>query len=307
LTIQNSTRAGVRIDNSNHVTVRNCTFANNGKWGLFTDFSDYTTVEDSEAYGSVDEHGIYISNSSDSPTIRGNSLHNNHGCGLHMNGDISMGGDGIISYAVVENNIVYENGVGGGSGINMDGVTDSIVRNNLLYNNHSMGITLFAIDAAEGSSRNRVYNNTIVMAANAYTVIHITKSKGGRPNPTGNLVKNNVIYTPDSTDMCIMVWGTGALVAAGSDYNATTNVFSVNDGKTKISLTQWRGYGFDAHSFISTPAALFVDPANNNYHLKSGSPAANAGANLAPDVTTDLDGEIRPQGSAYDIGCYEDW
>ncbi len=38
LTIQNATRAGMRIDNSHHVAVRNCTFANNGTWGLFTDF-----------------------------------------------------------------------------------------------------------------------------------------------------------------------------------------------------------------------------------------------------------------------------
>ena len=141
----------MRIDNAHHVTVRNCTFADNGTWGLFTDFSDYTTVENSEAYGSVDEHGIYISNSSDSPTIRGNRLHDNNGCGLHMNGDISMGGDGIISYAVVENNIVYENGLGGGSGINMDGVTDSVVRNNLLYNNHASGISLYQIDGGSPS------------------------------------------------------------------------------------------------------------------------------------------------------------
>ncbi len=127
LTIQNAIRAGMRIDNSHHVTVRNCTFANNGTWGLFTDF---TTVEDCESYGAADEHGIYISNSSDYPTIRGNRLHHNNGCGLHMNGDISMGGDGIISYALVERNIIYENGAGGGSGINMDGVTNSVIRNN---------------------------------------------------------------------------------------------------------------------------------------------------------------------------------
>src|SRR5512139_1738926 len=32
LTIQNANRAAVRIDNSQHVTVRNCTLANNGTW-----------------------------------------------------------------------------------------------------------------------------------------------------------------------------------------------------------------------------------------------------------------------------------
>jgi hypothetical protein len=28
---------------------------------------------------------------------------------------------------------------------------------------------------------------------------------------------------------------------------------------------------------------------------------------LSPDVTNDIDGEARPQGGAYDLGCYEDW
>ena len=93
LTIRHATRAGVRISLSDHVTVRNCTLADNGTWGLFTDFSNYTTVENCESYGAVNEHGIYISNSSDFPTIRSNRLHHNRGCGLHMNGDISMGGD----------------------------------------------------------------------------------------------------------------------------------------------------------------------------------------------------------------------
>ena len=54
----------------------------------------------------------------------------------------------IISFALVERNIIYENGVGGGSGINCDGVSDSIFRNNLLYNNHASGISLYGIDGA---------------------------------------------------------------------------------------------------------------------------------------------------------------
>jgi hypothetical protein len=47
-----------------------------------------------------------------------------------------------------------------------------------------------------------------------------------------------------------------------------------------------------------------VNPAGNDYHLKTRSPAINAGTTLA-DVTDDLDGVTRPQGAGYDIGCYE--
>jgi hypothetical protein len=54
---------------------------------------------------------------------------------------------------------------------------------------------------------------------------------------------------------------------------------------------------------VSNPASLFVDPANNDYHLKSGSPAISAGVSL-PEVTDDLDGHGRPAANP-SIGCYE--
>ena len=60
----------------------------------------------------------------------------------------------------------------------------------------------------------------------------------------------------------------------------------------------------DSTLAISNPAALFVDAANNNYALKAGSPAANAGTFLT-QVTDDIVGTARPQGGVYDIGAYE--
>ena len=45
---------------------------------------------------------------------------------------LSCGGDGIISGAVIENNVIHGNGKRGASGINMDGVQDSLVVNNVL-------------------------------------------------------------------------------------------------------------------------------------------------------------------------------
>lgn len=296
LTIQHATRAGMRIDNSNHVTVRNSTFADNGTWGLFTDFSDYTTVEDSEAYGSVDQHGIYISNSSDYPTIRGNHLHDNSGCGLHMNGDISQGGDGIISHAVVENNIVYNNGVTGGSGINMDGVTDSVVRNNLLYNNHASGVSLYQIDGGSPSQNDRVLNNTILMPADGRWGLNIPD--------TDNQLFNNIVLSSHAYRGSIII-GTPVSPNFASDYNVVIDRFA-NDGKgdTILSLAEWQALGYDQHSFIATPAQLFIDAGNHDYHLASGSPAIDQGTVLG-DVLTDLEGHPRPVGAGYDIGAYE--
>lgn len=49
----------------------------------------------------------------------------------------------------------------------------------------------------------------------------------------------------------------------------------------------------------------FVDALNGDFHLKPTSPAVDAAASGVIDVTEDLDGIQRPQGSAADIGAYE--
>ncbi len=306
LTIRHAARAGMRIDNSHHVTVRNCTFVDNVTWGLFTDFGDYTTVENCESYGAAEEHGIYISNSSDYPTIRGNRLHHNNGCGLHMNGDVSMGGDGIISYALVERNIIYENGVGGGSGINMDGVTHSVIRNNLLYSNHASGISLYQIDGGSGSHHNRVLNNTIIMPDNGRWAINIPDPDPENPAPSPNShnkLFNNIIYNYHSWRGSITI-GPTARTGFESDYNVVMDRFSTDGGDTRITLAQWRVLGYDTHSIIASPVQLFVNVSTNDYHLKVGSPAIDLGTLLA-DVPDDLEGNPRPAGSTHDAGAYE--
>ncbi|MDX1437067.1 MAG: right-handed parallel beta-helix repeat-containing protein [Anaerolineales bacterium] len=298
LTIRNADRAGLRISLSDYVTVRNSTFADNGKWGVFTDFSDHTLIENIESYGAVDEHGIYISNSSDYPTIRDNILRHNHANGLHMNGDLSQGGDGVISHGLVENNIIYENGLGGGSGINMDGVTDTLVRNNLLYNNHASGISVYQIDGGSGSQNNRLLNNTIVMPADGRWAINIPDS-----SDTGNQVFNNILYSYHSWRGSISIAGPG-LAGFESDYNIVVDRFSDDAGNSNMSLAAWQALGYDQHSFLAHPDDLFVNAAAGDFRLKPGSPAIDAGTSLG-DVPTDLAGSPRPGGAGFDIGAYE--
>jgi len=312
--VANSPHHGIDIRITNRITIRNCYVHNSAPsgtgTGIFLAFSAHPTIEGNESAFNT-EHGIYQSNSADYPTIRGNRCHHNNSAGIHMNGDLSSKcpcgttvRDGIISFAVIENNILYENGTAGGSAINADGVDDSIFRNNLLYDNHASGISLFSTDGAHGSSRNKVYNNTIVQAANGRWCVNIP-GKGNKNNPTGNIVKNNIIYTERVDKGSIAVYSSAAGVLT-SDYNVVVDRFSTNGGNSVTStLGQWQALGQDSHSFISTASALFVDPANHVYQLKTGSPAIDAGANLSPDVVSDINGLARPQRAAYDIGCYE--
>jgi len=54
-----------------------------------------------------------------------------------------------------------------------------------------------------------------------------------------------------------------------------------------------------------TAEPVFVDPDNNDFHLKSNSPGIDAGADLSDLVPFDIEGNKRPQGKGYDIGAYE--
>lgn len=298
VTIRHADRAGLRISLSDHVTVRDSTFADNGKWGLFTDFGDHTLVENVDSYGAVEEHGIYISNSSDYPTIRGSRLHHNHANGLHMNGDLSQGGDGVISFGLVEGNVIYENGLGGGSGINMDGVTDTLVRNNLLYANHASGVSVYRIDGGSGSKDNRLLNNTILMPPDGRWAINIPDAED-----TGNQVYNNIVYSDHAWRGSILI-AEPDLSGFESDFNVLVDRMSVDGGNSTLDLAAWQALGYDGHSFIAAPEDLFLDPAAHDYRLKPGSPAVDAGVPL-PDVPVDLTGASRPAGAGFDIGAYE--
>jgi parallel beta-helix repeat protein len=301
--VANGARYGIDLRFTDHVTVRNCRAHGSRLTGIFLAFCYYPLIENNESY-SNGEHGIYQSNSGDHPVIRGNNLHHNYAAGLHMNGDRNFTpGDGIISFAVVEKNIVWENGTGGGSGINCDGVSDSIIRNNLLYNNRASGISLYAIDGAEGSSRNRVYNNTVVMPSNGRWCINIPASTEGQSNPAGNKIKNNILYNAHSFRGAINLYSDSAS-GFESDYNIIIPRFSTDGGDTNMNLSQWQSRGYDLHSVAATLDQLFIDAAALNFRLKSTSPAQDFGASLA-DVTDDIEGIARPQGAKHDAGCYE--
>ncbi|MBK7629162.1 MAG: right-handed parallel beta-helix repeat-containing protein [Ignavibacteriales bacterium] len=87
----NQPRAGIRVVLSDFVKIINNICTNNYKWGIFTGFTNDILIKNNSCSYSQDEHGIYISNSSDRPTIINNHSFNNNGCGVHMNGDLSMG------------------------------------------------------------------------------------------------------------------------------------------------------------------------------------------------------------------------
>jgi hypothetical protein len=96
----------------------------------------------------------------------------------------------------------------------------------------------------------------------------------------GAALKNCVAYN-NPTPYSAASFGTG------STHNATD---SASDDAP----------GGDSVTGISS--SDFVDAANNDFHLASGSALIGAGTNLYSDFTTDIDGDTWPSSGAWDIG-----
>jgi hypothetical protein len=301
----NATRAGLRVDNSPNVTVEHCTFGNNTTWGIVTDFSNNLLIQYNDCYGSVQQHGVYVSDSSLSPVVRFNTFHDNAACGLHMNGGFPDGPPGLISHALIEFNVIYNNGAAGGSGINCDGVTDSTFIGNVVYNEHASGMSLYCDDGSPPATNAVIIGNTFDLASDGRWPLNIDNAS------TGAIVYDNILLNHNASHGSICFDAAASMAGFTSDYNVlcTGGIEATEDGGgSTIGFAAWQAAGYDAHSITATQAALFTDWSTGNYTLIHGAPAIGAGVatfsgTTAPNV--DLVGNPRPGPTGYSIGAYE--
>ena len=300
-TVEGTGRAGIRAVLCERVDIIGNHLIDNQRWGIFTGFCDDLLIAGNEAEGSIDEHGIYVSNSGDRPVIRDNYLHGNAANGVHMNGDVSQGGDGVISGALVERNVIVDNGESGGSGVNCDGVQDSVIRNNLIVGNHASGISLYRTDGGGPSTGNVVVHNTVVNDSDGRWGLTV------RDAATDNTLLYNILISRHGYRGAIDVH-TDSLPGLVSDYNVVEDRFTTDSGDSVIlTLTEWQTQtGLDANSLVASEAALFVNPTlpSGDYHLKVGAPAVDAA--IGPSAAgVDFERDPRPFGAAADIGADE--
>ena len=292
--------SGIKVTGNNDIVISNIISNLDYGFGILADNANNVVVENNTITGTGNHgngdygHGIYISGSTDGAVVQGNIIHDNSYIGIHINGDLSEGGIGLVTHALIAGNKIYNNGQ---NGINADGIQDSTIENNLIYGYQGFGIALYQIDAGGPSKNNIIVNNTIVSTvAGAGAAVRMLDAS------TGNTLYNNILLGGSGIAYRISANSLPGLV---SDYNVTGGVYQSEDTGSTQTLAQWRASnGQDAHSFVATATALFVNAAANDYHLSVSSPAIDAGT-LIDAPTTDLDGNSRPHGNGIDIGAYE--
>jgi hypothetical protein len=163
----------------------------------------------------------------------------------------------------------------------LEGARDIIIRNNIIEAFTNVNINSGCSDI---TIVNNILSTDVSFVMDFHTVgIAVRKS----PNTT---IKNNIFY--DLPNHIIVVYDSTSQQGLDVGYN----IIYRSDGQSP--------WGSPYPNDLWQVNPMFVNATNGNYHLRSNSPAIDAGITLAV-VSNDFDGNLRPQGRRYDIGAYE--
>jgi parallel beta-helix repeat protein len=285
----------------------NCrSYGGGNHWGVKVTDSDDCVTEGCMLEFSAGEHGIYYSGSNNG-TIRGNTCHNNNWDGIHTN--ISdFAGQTVFNNSghLIENNICYSNGL---SGMDLTGMTNTTLRNNLVYNNANHAISMQNLSSnvdMPGCSGNVIVNNTLLSnGGSGRASIRFAATQAGTfSNDANTTCFNNILIGTAGAGSLEHFGGVSATFK--SDFNIVVDVFRTTSS-TDITFAAWKtATGEDANSLISTTAALFTNAATDDYTLKSTAPARDFGTstfNSQSAATDDIVGATRD--ASPDAGAYE--
>lgn len=217
------------------------------------------------------------------------------------------GGGGALAFSAVtlkgglfQNNSCTTASCSGGGGLFSGSFTltgtsflnNSAARGGGLALNNGNNTPVILVDALFARNTATLSGTALALFGNAH-IYHVTI--GSDRTISGSAIYagfgNIDLFNTIIADHSIGIETANTNVTVTQDYN----LFYNDD-------TPWQGaVTGGAHNATGNPN--FVDVATDNYHLGAGSAAIDKGANVG--VTTDVDGEARPQGSGFDIGYDE--
>jgi hypothetical protein len=201
-----------------------------------------------------------------------------------------------VKQALLFDNRAVEDGNGSGGGIYFhfpgDGesfeLENSVLAGNMACTTNNCG---------DGAQVYIDYSNAI---SNTARIVHTTIADAGI-NP-----RQGIFYTTPFGGDSLYI--TNTIIA--SHAVGIENHNPLSDARARYVLFHGNSTEHVGTAFPDTighvpgqPDPLFVDPEDQDYHLRSGSPAIDNGTNAG--ISEDIDGDSRPQGVGFDIGADE--
>ena len=273
----NGSGGGARIDGAATVTGANfiSNTAGGSGGGLYTSAATMTGSTFTGNMAGASGGGVYTSGPL---TLRDTTFSRNSSAGVTTGG----GGAYAGQTATVDDTQFSDNTATSGGGLYVGGgaVGNTQVANALFAGNSATtnGAALYLTAAAAGRTATILHTTIGSPSLGAAQAIYV----GGTSGVTTD-IKNTII--------------TGYVVGIQQAAGTVTAQNTLFHGNT----TDIGGTVTNNAPVYADP--LFVDPANGAYHLGPDSPAVDAGIDAG--VTTDYDGDTRPQGYGYDIGYDE--
>lgn len=254
--------------------------------------------------GNESAHAIYLSSNQKGTEVGWNAVYNipaTRGV-VQVHQDSFSGacwGTKQLTDIKIHDNLLHDLA---GQAIMLDGGTGDIsLYNNVIYSQKDTRYNdIISLRAGGGQLNALIYNNTVYADANTGGQGFLL-GLGSSDLPKHVTLYNNVFYLTDSQDQ----W-------YGSDWYSSSALQSwINAGNLTSANNLWYGSSNGKPSFAGTSELnvnpLLVDTTVGNLRLTSPtSPAIDKGTSLTNVVvTSDYDGNLRPQGSAPDVGAFE--
>jgi len=297
---------GIHLDSSNNIKLGNNTFNSDFGWNPINIFNGNHDIEVFNNYINRTYVGTYPWGQ---PWAEMISVDNGSNISVHDNTiDYNQLGEGIDFKDGTNNSQMFRNKVSNtnqSTSLYVDGwqigASFIDIYDNIVTNPTGPGIgvanELMGIVHDLNIYNNIVYSTSIGLGIGYY----------GHGLINNLVVSNNTIYNSQVAINMAQTWNSG-------DVTVTNVIFNNNllDGDT-ISVGYGAGEASNNGFYNSGPAfgtspvsgnPLFVNLAAMDFHLALGSPYINSGTSSNAPVT-DFDGNVRPQGGAFDIGAYE--